>query len=297
MRRNHALEIKGRSFVLGRKTWIMGVLNVTPDSFSDGGKYIDSRAAVLRGLEMLAEGADVVDIGGESTRPGSRPVPEDEELARVVQVVRELREKTAALISVDTTKAAVGRACLEAGADIINDVSALRFDPEMAGVVARSGAAVVLMHMKGTPETMQVDPQYEDFFAEIGCFLEERVDAARAAGIPRDRIIVDPGVGFGKTFEHNLALIDNLDFLDALGLPVLAGVSRKAFIGKALGAGPGERLEGSLAAGVLCIERGAHILRVHDVRAMRRAADMTDAVLAGGAEERPVKTKGQEHVG
>jgi dihydropteroate synthase len=293
----HALEIKGRSFVLGRRTWVMGILNVTPDSFSDGGKYLDGQAAVERGLEIAGEGAEIIDAGGESTRPGSRSVPTDEEMARVVPVIRELRKKTAALISVDTMKAAVARAALEAGADIVNDVSALRFDPDMAGVVAESGAAVILMHMQGTPATMQADPRYGDLFGEILDFLGRRVDAARAAGIPRDRIVVDPGVGFGKTFEDNLALIDNLDFLDPLGLPILAGVSRKAFIGKALGGGPGERLEGSLAAGVLCVERGAHILRAHDVQATRRAADMTDAVLAGGAAERPAGTKGREHVG
>ena len=273
----------------------MGILNVTPDSFSDGGRYLDARAAVARGLEMAAEGADIIDVGGESTRPGALPVAPDEEMARVVPVVREIRKESAALISVDTSKAAVARAAMDAGADIINDVSALRFDPDMAGVAADSGAAVVLMHMKGTPETMQVEPRYEDLFAEVRGFLEARADAARSAGIRRDRIIVDPGIGFGKTFAHNIALIEGLGFLDDLGFPVLAGVSRKSFIGKALGAGPGERLEGSLAAGVLCIERGTHILRVHDVRATRRAADMTDAVLAGGDLERPARAEGRRH--
>ncbi len=273
----------------------MGILNVTPDSFSDGGRYLDARAAVARGLEMAAEGADIIDVGGESTRPGALPVAPDEEMARVVPVVREIRKESAALISVDTSKAAVARAAMDAGADIINDVSALRFDPDMAGVAADSGAAVVLMHMKGTPETMQVEPRYEDLFAEVRGFLEARADAARSAGVRRDRIIVDPGIGFGKTFAHNIALIEGLGFLDDLGFPVLAGVSRKSFIGKALGAGPGERLEGSLAAGVLCIERGTHILRVHDVRATRRAADMTDAVLAGGDLERPARAEGRRH--
>ena len=273
----------------------MGILNVTPDSFSDGGRYLDARAAVARGLEMAAEGADIIDVGGESTRPGALPVAPDEEMARVVPVVREIRKESAALISVDTSKAAVARAALDAGADIINDVSALRFDPDMAGVAADSGAAVVLMHMKGTPETMQVEPRYEDLFAEVRGFLEARADAARSAGVRRDRIIVDPGIGFGKTFAHNIALIEGLGFLDDLGFPVLAGVSRKSFIGKALGAGPGERLEGSLAAGVLCIERGTHILRVHDVRATRRAADMTDAVLSGGDSERPARAEGRRH--
>jgi dihydropteroate synthase len=295
VRKTFVVEARGRSFVLGRRTWIMGILNTTPDSFSDGGVYVDADAAVRRGLEMAAEGADIIDVGGESTRPGSKPVSEAEELGRVVPVVRELRARTPVFISVDTTKAAVAAACLDAGADIINDISALRFDAAMAGTVARAGAAVILMHMQGIPETMQADPCYTDIFSEIGAFLKERLAAAAAAGIPKERIVVDPGVGFGKSLEDNLALIDNLGFLGMLERPVLAGVSRKGFIGKTLGTTPGERLEGSLAAGVLCIARGAHILRVHDVRATRRAADVADAVLAGGGARRPAGSKGQEH--
>lgn len=261
----------------------MGILNVTPDSFSDGGAHRGPEEAAARGAEMIAEGADIIDVGGESTRPGARPVPEDEELDRVVPAVRALRERTDALISVDTTKAAVAREALAAGADVINDVSALRFDPRMAGVVAASGAPVILMHMRGTPETMQSFPAYRDLFGEISAFLAERIEAARAAGIAAERIIVDPGIGFGKTAEDNLALINGLGFLEALDRPVLTGVSRKGFIGNALGLPVGDRLEGSLAAGVLCVARGAHILRVHDVRAARRAVDMADAVLSRGA--------------
>ncbi len=261
----------------------MGILNVTPDSFSDGGACGGPGEAAARGIEMIAEGADIIDIGGESTRPGSRPVSEGEELDRVVPAVRALRERTDALISVDTTKAAVAREALDAGADVVNDVSALRFDPRMAGVVAASGSPVVLMHMRGTPETMQSFPAYRDLFGEIAAFLAERITAARAAGIPAEKIIVDPGIGFGKTDEDNLALVDGLGFLEALDRPVLAGASRKGFIGRTLGLGPGDRLEGSLAAGVLCVARGAHILRVHDVRATRRAADMADAILSRGA--------------
>ncbi len=261
----------------------MGILNVTPDSFSDGGAYHGPEEAAARGVEMIAEGADIIDVGGESTRPGSRPVSEDEELDRVVPAVRALRERTGALISVDTMKAAVAREALAAGADVVNDVSALRFDPGMAGVIAASGAPVVLMHMRGTPETMQSLPPYRDLFGEISTFLAERIEAARAAGIAAEKVIVDPGIGFGKTVEDNLALIDGLDFLAALDRPVLAGASRKGFIGRTLGLGPGDRLEGSLAAEVLCIAQGAHILRVHDVRSARRAADMADAILSRGA--------------
>lgn len=265
----------------------MGILNVTPDSFSDGGAYCGPEAAAARGAEMVAEGADIIDVGGESTRPSARPVPEAEELARVIPAVRALRERTDALISVDTMKASVARAALAAGADVVNDVSALRFDPDMAGVVAASGVPIVLMHMRGTPETMQSFPAYRDLFGEISSFLAERIEAARKAGIAADKIILDPGIGFGKTVEDNLALIDGLEFLEALDRPVLAGVSRKGFIGRTLGLEPGDRLEGSLAAGVICVARGAHILRVHDVRPTRRAADMADAILARGAAGRP----------
>ncbi len=264
----------------------MGILNVTPDSFSDGGAYRGPEAAAARGAEMVAEGADIIDVGGESTRPGARPVPEAEELARVIPAVRALRERTDVLISVDTMKASVARAALAAGADVVNDVSALRFDPDMAGVVAANGVPMVLMHMRGTPETMQSFPAYRDLFGEISAFLAERIDAARKAGIAADKIILDPGIGFGKTVEDNLALIDGLEFLAALDRPVLAGVSRKGFIGRTLGLEPGDRLEGSLAAGVICVARGAHILRVHDIRPTRRAADMADAILARGAAGR-----------
>jgi len=297
VRRTYVLEVKGRSLTVGLRTWIMGILNVTPDSFSDGGAYPDKEKAVERGLEMMEEGADVIDIGGESTRPGARPVSEDEEMERILPVVRGLRKRAPVLISVDTMKAAVAEAALEAGADIINDVSAFRFDPRMAGVVSGLGAAVVLMHMKGTPETMQSDPRYADLFDEIRWFLKDRIEEARSAGIRRGRIIVDPGIGFGKSPEDNLALIDNLGFLEELGCPVLAGASRKSFIGKALGLPVTERLEGSIAAGVLSIARGAHILRVHDVRAMRRAADMADAILGGNPGNGAAGQKTEEHAG
>jgi len=283
-RETRTLEIRGRRFDLGPRAWLMGVLNVTPDSFSDGGLYADPGRAVDRGLALVAEGADVVDVGGESTRPGSLPVPEAEELRRVVPVVEALRRQTPALLSVDTTKAAVARAALDAGADIVNDTSALRFDPAMAGVVARSGAAVVLMHMKGTPLTMQDAPAYDDITGEIAAFFDDRIRVAEAAGIPRGRVIVDPGIGFGKSFEHNLELLRRQAVFHALGRPLLVGFSRKAFLGRILDRPPDERLEGTIAAAVLSVERGAHILRVHDVGPVARAVRAAEAILFVAAD-------------
>lgn len=283
-RETRTLEIRGRRFELGPRTWIMGVLNVTPDSFSDGGQYFDAGKAVARGLELASEGADILDVGGESTRPGARPVPEPEELRRVVPVVEALRKRTSALISVDTTKAAVARAALDAGADIVNDTSALRSDPGMAGEVARSGAGVVLMHMQGTPLTMQDAPRYDDLLGEIGAFLAGRIRAAEDAGIPRERVIVDPGIGFGKSVEHNLELLRGQSIFAGLGRPLLMGISRKAFLGRLLDLPPGERLEGTIAAAVLSIERGAHVLRVHDVGPVARAVRTAEAILGPGAQ-------------
>jgi dihydropteroate synthase len=274
-----ALEIKGRRFSLGPRAWLMGVLNVTPDSFSDGGAYLEPRRAVERGLALEAEGADIIDVGGESSRPGARPVAEAEEIARVVPVIEGLRPKVRALLSVDTTKAAVARAALEAGADIVNDTSALRSDPAMAGVVARAGAGLVLMHMQGSPLTMQDSPHYDDLMGEITAFLDERVRAAAAAGIPAERVIVDPGVGFGKTVGHNLEILRGQEAFRRLGRPLLVGFSRKAFLGKILGLPPSERLEATIAAAVLSVERGADILRVHDVGPVARAVRTAEAIL------------------
>ncbi len=281
-RETRTLEIRGQRFVLGPRTWLMGVVNVTPDSFSDGGIYFDTPKAVDRGLDLAFQGADIIDVGGESTRPGSRPVPEAEELRRVVPVIGALRKKTSAFISVDTTKAAVARAALDAGADLVNDTSAFRFDPAMPGVVARAGAGVVLMHMKGTPATMQDSPRYGDLTGEISAFLGERIRVAEAAGIARERIIVDPGIGFGKSFEHNLELLRRQEVFHALGRPLLLGFSRKAFLGSILGLPPGERLEGTIAAAVLSVERGAHILRVHDVGPVARAVRSAETILGLG---------------
>jgi dihydropteroate synthase len=294
------LEIRGRRFSLGPKTWLMGIVNVTPDSFSDGGVFFDTDRAVAHGLELACQGADILDIGGESTRPGSFPVPAEEELRRILPVVEALRKQTAVLLSVDTTKAAVARAALGAGVDIVNDISALRLDPAMASVVGASGAGLVLMHMKGTPRTMQESPRYDDLMGEIGAFLSERVREAEAAGISPGRIVIDPGIGFGKTGGHNLTLLNRLAELEAVGRPICVGLSRKAFIGRILGLPPGERLEGTIAAAVLAISRGARILRVHDVGAVAKAVRVAEAVLGadcgGGDGGDPTKDRKTRYV-
>jgi dihydropteroate synthase len=279
------LVVRGRRFSLDLKTWLMGIINVTPDSFSDGGAFFDTDRAVARGLELACEGADILDIGGESTRPGSLPVPAEEELRRVLPVVRALRKKTGVLLSVDTTKASVARAVLDEGADIINDVSGLRFDPAMAPVIAPSGAGVILMHMKGTPRTMQESPHYADLLGEVGSFLRERVREAGEAGIAAERTVIDPGIGFGKTGAHNLTLLNRLAELEAVGRPLCVGLSRKAFIGRILGLPPEERLEGTIAAAVLAVSHGARILRVHDVGAVAKAVRVAEAVM--GADGGP----------
>ena len=247
---------------------VMGVVNVTPDSFSDGGRYSTAEAAIEHGLRLAADGADFLDIGGESSRPGAMPLSLAEELDRVIPVVRGLAERTAVPISMDTTKAEVARQALEAGADIINDITAGLGDPDMVGVVRDAGAGFVLMHMQGTPETMQQNPTYGDVAAEVRDFLVERVGAMIAAGIPKSRLAVDPGIGFGKTFDHTIAQLRDLGGLGDLGLPVVLGVSRKGFIGQITGRDRSERLAGSLAVACYCASHGtAHIVRVHDVAA------------------------------
>jgi dihydropteroate synthase len=261
--------------------FVMGVLNVTPDSFSDGGRWIDQEAAVRRGLEMLQNGADVIDIGGESTRPGAAPVPEEEELSRVVPVIRALRERTAARISVDTFKPAVARAAVEAGADIWNDVMALRQDGAVE-TAAELGVPVILMHMAGTPRTMQKDPQYVDVVSEVCDFLTERADIAMGAGVTADSIWLDPGIGFGKSLDHNLALMHDLDQVIALGYPVLFGASRKRFIAAIdEGAAEMERLGGSLAVALRAAQAGAAMVRVHDVRMTVQALKVQAAIRKG----------------
>jgi dihydropteroate synthase len=263
-------------------TILMGIVNVTPDSFYDGGKRFDSAKAVADALEMVDSGAEILDVGGESTRPGAQPVPLEEELRRVLPVIRELRKNSNVPISIDTYKEAVARAALDAGADIVNDISALRFDPEMAALVASEKAPLILMHMQGVPRTMQVEPHYQDVVREVQEFLEERIRSAKEAGIAKRQIIVDPGIGFGKTVAHNLALLRDLGSFISLGQPLLVGISRKAFIGKILkAAGPEERLEGSLAAAVAAALSGANIVRVHDVSETHRALRVADAIRLG----------------
>jgi dihydropteroate synthase len=268
-----------RELATRARTLVMGIVNVTPDSFSDGGMFADADAAVKHGLRLLEEGADLVDVGGESTRPGSEPVSVDEERERVLPVVEGLRrEAPEALVSVDTRKAAVAEAAIAAGADVVNDIGA-GGDPEMFGVVASAGAGLVLMHMRGEPKTMQQDPRYDDVVAEVRRFLEQRIEAAVAAGIGRDRLCVDPGIGFGKRLEHNLELLRSIGSFRELGVPVLVGMSRKRFIGELSGADdPADRLEGSLAAVAWCAGQGVDVVRVHDVAETVRAVRVVDAI-------------------
>ncbi|MGQ9748631.1 dihydropteroate synthase [Desulfosoma sp.] len=272
------LRLRSRPWVLGHRTLIMGIVNVTPDSFSDGGTCATRDAAVAHGLQLVRDGADILDIGGESTRPFSDPVPLEEELRRVLPVIEELRRHTTVPISIDTTKAEVAYQALKTGADIINDVSALRFDPEMRAVAAEFGVPLILMHMLGTPKTMQQSPHYDALFSEIIRFLEERVAAAVAAGVDRNQIIVDPGIGFGKTVNHNLRLIRDLDTLAVLERPILLGASRKSFIGTVLNAPVEDRELGTAVVHSLGIMAGAHMVRVHDVAFHRNAVLMADAL-------------------
>ena len=257
---------RDRALALGPAAAVMGILNVTPDSFSDGGRYLDHAAAVRRGLAMAGEGAAILDVGGESSRPGAAAVPVDEELRRVVPVVAELARQTDCLISIDTTKAEVAEQALRAGAHIINDITALTGDPAMAGVARRHGAGVVLMHMQGTPRTMQEQPHYAEVVADVRAYLLDRVNALAAAGLDRARLALDPGICFGKTIEHNLDLLRGLPKLAGLGFPLVVGVSRKSFLGALTGRAVADRLAPSLAALAFAVQQGAHILRVHDVK-------------------------------
>jgi dihydropteroate synthase len=259
-------------------TKLMGVVNVTPDSFSDGGLYLDREAAIAHGRELAAAGAEILDVGGESTRPGAAPVDAEEELRRVVPVIRGLSDVDCD-ISVDTSKAAIAAAALEAGATIVNDVTALRGDSEMAGICAERGATVVLMHMLGEPRTMQDDPRYDDVVAEVKAFLARRLRAAVAAGIDEERIWLDPGIGFGKTAAHNMELLRRLGELRELGRPLVIGTSRKSFIGKVDGSAAGERIGGTIASSVLAAAEGADVLRVHDVAEVRQALTVAAAIL------------------
>ncbi len=257
---------------------IMGVVNVTPDSFSDGGQFFDTHAAVDHGLMLLAEGADILDVGGESTRPGAAPVTAEEERERTETVVRTLAAD-GAVVSIDTTKVAVARAALAAGARYVNDVSAFAFEPELAGVVADAGVDCCLMHMRGEPRTMQDDPRYDDVVADVKAHLEERMAFAVGEGIAEERIHLDPGIGFGKTVAHNLELLRRLDEIVALGRPVVVGTSRKSFLGKLTGREVDDRVAATVATNVLALERGARIFRVHDVAPTRDALTVAAATL------------------
>lgn len=273
------LVCRTRVFDFRQSSYIMGILNVTPDSFSDGNVYYTSDKAVARGMELAEQGADIIDIGGESTRPGAVPVPCDEEMQRVIPVIRELACRVRVPLSIDTTKAEVARRALDAGAEIINDISALRFDKDMAQVAARYRAPLVLMHMQGTPQTMQQDVRYDDIIRDIRDFLEERIGFAVAAGIERDKIILDPGLGFGKSVTRdNFTIIDRIESLTALGQPVLVGPSRKAFIGKLLQQEVTGREYGTAAAVAIAIYNGAQFVRVHDVSRMKMVAQVADAL-------------------
>jgi dihydropteroate synthase len=258
----------------------MGVVNVTPDSFSDGGLFLDPAAAIEHGLRLAEEGAGILDVGGESTRPGAQPVPEDEELARVLPVLEGLAA-AGRRMSIDTTKLNVARAALDAGATLVNDVSAFRFAPEMAGLVASAGVDCCLMHMLGEPRTMQEDPRYENVVDEVKAFLEERLAFATGEGVPEERVWLDPGIGFGKTVGHNLELLRRLDEIVAIGRPVVVGTSRKSFLGKLTGGRPeDQRLPGTIATNVLALERGASVFRVHDVAPVADALRVAAATVA-----------------
>lgn len=276
---------------LAQRPCVMGVLNATPDSFSDGGDHAAPAKALDRALEMLDQGADIIDVGGESTRPGAGEVPDDEELSRVLPVIEKIAAQIRAPVSIDTRKSRVAREALSAGASIINDVSGLKHDSAMAGVAATAGCPVIVMHMRGTPENMQADTRYDDLMGAVFRGLRESVEIALSAGIPKTRIIVDPGVGFGKNAEANLIMLDSVGELRSLGCAILVGASRKSFIGNTLKIeNPKDRVEGSLAAAVLAVAKGANIIRAHDVKETRRVVDLAWAVkIAGEGRKRPKK--------
>ncbi|MGD8386419.1 MAG: dihydropteroate synthase [Desulfobacteraceae bacterium] len=271
----------GRRLDLGPRTLVMGVLNVTPDSFADGGRYLKEETAIEHGLSMAAEGADILDVGGESTRPFSDQVSVEKEKARVVPVIEALARKVDIPISIDTTKVEVARAAFQAGASILNDVSALRFDTALAEVAAEAGVPVVLMHMKGEPRNMQMDPTYKALLPEVLTFLEDAVQRAVEAGIAREHILIDPGIGFGKTFDHNLQLLRDLSELSKLDLPVVLGCSRKAFLGGILGKEPDGRDVGTMAAVAAGVLNGAHVVRVHNVGMAVDTVRVIDAIQRG----------------
>ena len=276
------LQCRGRELPLeAGNPRIMGILNLTPDSFSDGGRFKSPENGLAHALSMIAQGADIIDVGGETTRPGSMPVPDALQIERVVSVIESIRKRSDVFISIDTTRSAVAAAAIEAGADIVNDTSALADDDAMADIVSRSGAAIVLMHRRGIPETMQESPRYDAFFPELMAALRGRIDLAGQRGIHPRQILIDPGVGFGKRFEDNLEIHRSLPLLHALSKPILFGSSRKSFLGVLSGKPAPDRLAGSIASNVIAAWQGAHILRVHDVGATREAIGLVAAIRKG----------------
>ncbi|HHF99134.1 dihydropteroate synthase [Candidatus Aerophobetes bacterium] len=273
------LNFSSKKIDLEKKVAVMGILNLTPDSFYDGGRYRTEKEILKRVEQMIEEGADIIDIGGESTRPGSDRVSVEEELRRTIPYLRKIRDLFDIPLSIDTYKAKVAKEAIEAGAEMVNDISGLRFDPEMAEVISSKNASVVLMHIKGTPKNMQDNPFYESLMDEIISYLRKSLEIALKAGIDFDRIVIDPGIGFGKTVEHNLFILKNLEELRILRRPILIGVSRKSFIGKVLNLPVEERLFGSLAATSVAVMNGARIVRCHDVRETRQVIDLVDAIL------------------
>jgi len=278
-RQNLKIKIRHNEFDLTKRTYLIGILNITPDSFSDGGKYFSTDAAIRRAEAIEAEGADLIDLGAESTRPGSEPVRPKEELKRLLPVLRIIRKRLKTPISVDTYKSEVAKEVLKQGADVINDISGLRFDNKMVEVIAKFDVPCIIMHIKGKPKNMQKNPHYDDTMAEIYDYLEKSLDKAQSAGVDRKKIIVDPGIGFGKRLEDNYTIIRRLSELKGLGRPIAIGPSRKSFIGLTLNQPVGERLEGTIAASVMAITQGANFLRVHDLKLVKRAVVMTDAIM------------------
>jgi len=272
------IVLKNKTLDFSQRAYIMGVLNLTPDSFFDGRMFPEPEAAVQHAFRMEAEGADIIDLGGESTRPGAQAVPLKEEFKRVLPVLKRLSGRLKVPISIDTYKSEVAERCIQSGAEMVNDISGLYFDPRMKEIVARHQVPVIVMHMKGTPRDMQKDPQYRDLIGEILSFFRESISRADAAGVPADKIIIDPGIGFGKSFAHNLDILKGLESFKVLGKPIMVGVSRKSFLGKILDLPVDERLEGSIAAALYAVLRGANIVRVHDVAATVRALRTVEAI-------------------
>jgi dihydropteroate synthase len=278
----YSIRCRKRTLTLGKRTLLMGVLNVTPDSFSDGGLFFDKDKAISHGLRMVEEGADIIDIGGESTRPGSKPIELEEELHRVMPVIESIAKEVDVPISIDTYKSTVAQRATEAGAEIVNDISGLHFDPDLAKVAAKGNIPLILMHIRGTPETMQKNVHYDSIFSEILQYLKDSIQRAESAGLDPRQIIIDPGIGFGKTVEDNLLIIKNLHEFRILGKPILLGTSRKSFIGKILNTEVEDRLEGTLSSIAIGVLNGAHIIRTHDVHQAKKAITVADAIRLAG---------------